>query len=55
MEARRWGLRQLSLESGSGPAIEPALALCLKREFRKGGAFADYRGGHFNQFVHLDL
>ena len=32
-EARRRGLTQLSLETGRGPAFEPALALYLKRGF----------------------
>jgi putative acetyltransferase len=54
-EARRRGLRRLSLETGSGPAFEPALALYRKRGFIDGEAFADYRRSDFNQFLHLPL
>ncbi len=54
-EARRRGLRRLSLETGSGPAFEPALALYRKRGFVAGGAFGDYVASDFNQFLHLDL
>jgi len=54
-EARRRGLRRLSLETGSGPAFEAALALYRRRGFRDGEAFADYRRSDFNQFLHLSL
>jgi putative acetyltransferase len=54
-EARRRGLRRLSLETGSGPAFEPALALYRKRGFTDGEAFADYRRSAFNQFLQLVL
>lgn len=54
-EARRRGLRRLSLETGSGSAFEPALTLYRKRGFKEGEAFADYRRSDFNQFLHLDL
>jgi putative acetyltransferase len=54
-EARRRGLRKLSLETGSGPAFEPALALYRKRGFVNGSAFADYEPSDFNQFLHLPL
>lgn len=54
-EARRRGLRRLSLETGSGEAFEAALALYRKRGFASGGAFGDYVGSAFNQFMHLDL
>ena len=54
-EARRRGLYRLSLETGSGPAFEPALGLYRKRGFRDGDAFADYRRSDFNQFLHLVL
>jgi putative acetyltransferase len=53
--ARARGLKRLSLETGSGEAFEPALALYRKRGFRNGGPFADYRQSHFNQFLHLAL
>ena len=53
--ARREGLQVLSLETGSGPAFEPALALYRKRGFVNGEAFADYRLTDFNQCLHLAL
>ena len=52
---RSLGLHRLSLETGSGPAFEAALALYRKRGFEPGAAFADYRPSPFNQFFHLDL
>lgn len=54
-EARRRGLRRLSLETGSGAAFEPALALYRKRGFRDGEAFGAYDRNDFNQFLHLIL
>ncbi len=54
-EARRRSLRRLSLETGGGPAFEPALALYRKRVFKDGEAFAGYRRSDFNQFLHLVL
>ena len=53
--ARARGLRQLSLETGSGPAFEPALALYRKRGFETGEAFGGYEPSAFNQFLHLSL
>jgi putative acetyltransferase len=52
-KTRRW--TQLSLETGTGPVFEPALALYLGRGFVDGEAFSDYRPGAFNQFLHLRL
>jgi putative acetyltransferase len=54
-EARIRGYQQLSLETGSGPSFEPALALYRKRGFLDGAAFGDYQPTAFNQFLHLDL
>ncbi len=54
-EARARGMRRLSLETGSGPEFEPALALYRKRGFVDGEPFADYRPSPFNQFLHLAL
>ena len=53
--ARARGYRRVSLETGSGEAFEPALALYRKHGFKNGDAFADYVGSAFNQFFHLDL
>lgn len=49
------GLRRLSLETGSGAAFEPALALYRRRGFRPGEVFAGYEATGFSQFFHLDL
>jgi putative acetyltransferase len=54
-EARKRGYTRLSLETGSGVAFEPALALYRKRGFTNGGAFGGYEKSPFNQFLHLDL
>jgi putative acetyltransferase len=53
--ARSRGMTRLSLETGSGPAFEPALALYRRRGFTDGEAFGDYRRSDFNQFLHMDL
>lgn len=53
--ARSRGLVTLSLETGSGPAFEPALALYRKRGFANGAAFGDYVQSDFNRFLHLSL
>jgi putative acetyltransferase len=53
--ARDRGLQRLSLETGSGPAFEPALALYRKRGFQNGETFAGYEPSAFNQFLHLFL
>jgi putative acetyltransferase len=53
--ARSQGMRRLSLETGSGPAFAAALALYRDRGFVDGEAFAQYRRGEFNQFLHLSL
>ena len=54
-EARRRGYTRLSLETGSGPAFEPGLALYRKRGFTIGDAFGAYEKSPFNQFLHLEL
>jgi putative acetyltransferase len=54
-EARRRGLARLSLETGSGPAFEPALALYRSRGFVGGEVFSDYVATDFNQFLHMTL
>ena len=53
--ARAHGLTRLSLETGSGPAFEPALALYRRRGFADGEAFGEYTRSAFNQFLHLPL
>ncbi len=54
-DAQAQGLSVLSLETGSGPAFEPALALYRRRGFVNGEAFADYVLTDFNQCLHLRL
>ncbi|UJR56459.1 GNAT family N-acetyltransferase [Dickeya zeae] len=54
-EARRRGLPRLSLETGCGPAFEPALVLYRKHGFVNGSVFAEYTASEFNQFLHLSL
>ena len=54
-EARDRGWVRLSLETGTGPAFEPALRLYRNHGFEDGEAFADYRRSGFNRFLHLSL
>lgn len=54
-QARAQGLERLCLETGSGTAFEPAVALYARRGFEAGDAFADYVKSDFNQFFHLRL
>lgn len=54
-EARKRRYTRLSLETGSGAAFQPALALYRKRGFTNGGTFGSYVKSPFNQFLHLDL
>ena len=49
------GMKRLSLETGSGPSFDPALALYRRRGFLNGAPFADYEPSDFNQFLHLEL
>ena len=53
--ARDRGYRRLSLETGSGPAFEPAIAFYRRRGFVDGGPFGRYENTAFNRFLHLDL
>jgi putative acetyltransferase len=53
--ARERGYSRLSLETGSGEAFDPALALYRRRGFVDGEAFSDYERSAFNQFLHLGL
>ncbi len=55
-QARAGGMTRLSLETGTGPAFEPALALYRRRGFVEGAPFSDYvAGSGFNRFFYLDL
>ena len=53
--ARSRGYARISLETGSGGAFEPALALYRKYGFMPGEAFGDYVATEFNQFLHLAM
>ncbi|WP_260581631.1 GNAT family N-acetyltransferase [Sphingopyxis sp. PET50] len=50
-EARSRGLERLSLETGSGPAFEPALALYRRYGFADCEPFADYKPDPFSRFM----
>jgi putative acetyltransferase len=50
-EARARGLERLSLETGSGPAFEPALALYRRHGFEECEPFADYKPDPFSRFM----
>lgn len=54
-EARGRGLDQLSLETGSSPAFEPALALYRRYGFSDCEPFADYKPDPFSRFMTLAL
>jgi len=54
-QAKERGYSRISLETGYGPAFEPALKLYLKYGFQYGEAFGDYKANEFSQFLHLDL
>lgn len=53
--ARRRGLSRLDLETGVGPASEPALAFYRAHGFANGAQFGDYTQSAFNQFLYLPL
>ena len=53
--ARGEGIQQLNLETGSGPAFEPALALYRQRGFVDGPAFGDYAPSAFSRFLRLSM
>lgn len=53
--AQAEGVARLSLETGTGEAFEPALALYHKRGFAHGAPFGPYAASDFNRFLHLDL
>jgi putative acetyltransferase len=53
--ARSRGYLRLSLETGSGPAFEPALALYRRYGFVDGDVFGEYSRSDFSRFLHLVL
>jgi putative acetyltransferase len=54
-EARSRYLSRVSLETGSGPAFAPALALYRSHGFTDGAAFSTYQPNPFSTFLHLEL
>jgi putative acetyltransferase len=54
-EARARGLSQLSLETGSVAAFDPAIALYQRHGFVDCPPFADYRPDPFSRFLTLEL
>lgn len=54
-EARARGLERLSLETGSGAAFEPALALYRAHRFIDCEPFADYKSDPFSRFMTYTL
>lgn len=54
-QAAASGIRTLYLETGTGPAFEPALALYRKYGFSSCPAFGDYQENAFSQFLQLNL
>jgi putative acetyltransferase len=54
-EARHRGYTRVSLETGRGPAFEPALGLYRKHGFVNCEAFADYVLDDFSQCLTLQL
>lgn len=53
--ARQRGYARVALETGRGPAFDPALALYRKHGFAPCPAFADYVADDFSQCLSLDL
>lgn len=54
-EARTRGYRQLSLETGTGPAFEPAHRLYARHGFVACPPFADYAEDPFSRYFTLAL
>lgn len=50
-EAQQRGLDRISLETGSGPAFEPALELYRRYGFEDCEPFADYKPDPFSRFM----
>ena len=54
-EAETRGFKRLSLETGSSPPFDAALALYRKHGFVEGDKFANYEVSEFSRFFHLQL
>lgn len=53
--ARERGYARVSLETGSTPAFEPAMAMYRRFGFVACGPFADYREDPFSRFMKINL
>ena len=53
--ARERGYARVSLETGSTPAFEPAMAMYRRFGFVECGPFADYRKDPFSRFMKADV
>jgi putative acetyltransferase len=53
--ARERGYRRLSLETGAGPAFEPARRLYASADFQPCGVFGDYRPSPNSAYMTLSL
>ena len=54
-EARARGATRVALETGTGPAFEPALAFYARHGFERCGPFADYADDPFSTFMAREL
>lgn len=54
-EAQRRDYDRISLETGTTPPYQPAVALYCSAGFRSCEAFADYQPSRHNQFFMRDL
>lgn len=54
-EAKRRSYDRLSIETGSGPGFDAALAFYEKSGFVYCGPFADYRDNSFSRFMTLEV
>lgn len=54
-EARSRGATRVALETGSGPAFEPALAFYARHGFERCGPFANYVEDPFSTFMSREL
>jgi len=48
-------MSRLALETGSGPAFDPAIAMYASHGFAPCDTFAGYRETEFNRFMAMDL
>jgi putative acetyltransferase len=54
-EARRRGMKRVSLETGTTAVYQPAVALYVRHGFQAGDTFGDYAPSPHNRCYHLEL